>query len=130
MKGCVDVYCIALDRNDICLSRLKEGECFGIINLFAPSGLETVLKCRASCSLLYIPKIIFQKSLYKNPEASLKYASICNQKLQFLIHHIGVLTMQSCRGKLIGYLLFAATPSVWTDLSKENLARILGVSRS
>ena len=36
---------------------------------------------------------------------SLRYAELCNQKLQFLLRRIELLTMQSCRGQVIAHLL-------------------------
>ena len=62
----------------------------------------------------------------------MRYAALCNRKLQFLLRRIELLTMQSCRGRLIAHLLERQDEKGVVRLagSREDLARRLGVSRA
>ena len=130
--GQVDVYSVAMDGRDVQLNVLQPGECFGICNLLAPAELETVLRCRTETTLLFIPKEALVKAMEQDSALAMRYAAHCNEKIQFLIHRIELLTIQSCRGKLIEYLLSQkeADDVVRPHGSREDLARRLGVSRA
>lgn len=132
LSGRVEVYSVALDGRDIQLNDLKKGECFGICNLMADAELDTVLRCATDTRVLYIPKTALLGCLEHNTELALCYAALCNEKLQFLIQRIELLTMQSCRGKIIAYLLAHQDTSgaVTNTGSREELARHLGMSRA
>lgn len=130
--GAIDVYSIALDGSEIKLNALGAGEAFGICNLFAKSDLDTVLKCRKDATVLFITKERLIEALVGRPEAMVRYARLCNEKIQFLISRIELLTMQSCRAKLLEYLITRADASGRLALtsSKEQLAKELGVGRA
>lgn len=132
VSGIVDVYSVALDGRDIQLNALNPGDCFGICNLLVQEEMETVLRCRKKTELIFIPKTAFIAAMEQDPSFAMRYASFCNQKIQFLIRRIELLTMQSCRGKVIEYLLSQKDESgtVRPDCSREDLARRLGVSRA
>ena len=70
--------------------------------------------------------------LIRDAGLSLRYAELCNQKLQFLLRRIELLTMQSCRGRVIAHLLAGQDRNgcVKPTGSREDLARQLGVSRA
>lgn len=131
-KGSLDVYSIAMDGREIILSQLKPGDCFGIINLFTDTELPTVLRCRKDTTILTIPKKKLLAIMESDRDLTLRYACICNQKMQFLINKIEFLTMQSGRNKLIQYLLMAKEQAgvIFTECSKEALASMLGISRA
>lgn len=131
-KGSVDVYSIAVDGREIILSQLKPGDCFGIINLFTDTELPTVLRCRYDTTILTIPKKKLLDIMKSDGELTLRYACICNQKMQFLINKIEFLTMQTGRNKLIQYLLMEREQEgvVSPERSKEALASMLGISRA
>ena len=47
---------------------------------------------------------------HRNPDtdsivSAMAYAALCNAKIQFLLSRIEMLTMQSCRGKVLAFLL-------------------------
>lgn len=132
IQGIVDVYSVAMDGSEIKLSELKDGDSFGICNLFVPAELQTVLKCQSSATILFVAKETLVQLMQKQPELILRYATICNQKIQFLIQRIELLTMQTCRGKLMEYLLTNTDSfhQVTIPGSKEQMAKILGVSRA
>lgn len=132
VRGAVDVYSIAMDGREIVLSRLEEGDCFGVINLLSDAELPTVLKCRNETKLLLIPKRLFIQAMKEDPDLALRYAGFCNRKMQFLIKRIEFLTMQSGRNKLIQYLLMYRDEDscVRLDCSKEDFAAVLGISRA
>lgn len=130
--GAVDVYSVAADGRDVQLNTLRRGDCFGIANLLAPAEMETVLHCSADTTIIYIPKRILISLMERDAAFSLRYAAYCNQKIQFLLRRIEMLTIQSCRGKVIGYLLSRqdSIGSIRTDCSREDWARRLGISRA
>lgn len=132
ISGGVDVYSVALDGSEIQLSNLEPGDVFGICNLLAPQALHTVLKCRMHTEVLYIAKDDYIASLSTHPEACLQYAAVCNEKIQFLIRRIELLTIQSCRGKLLEYLLHHMDDQhrVVIPSSKEQFAKRLGIGRA
>lgn len=131
-SGITDVYSVTLDGREIKLNTLRSGECFGISNLLLPNELETVLCCRTAAKLIFISKNALIDTMKGNLSFALRYATHCNQKIQFLIQRIELLTMQSCRGKLIEYLLTQKDENniVMLDGTKEDLARHLGISRA
>lgn len=131
-SGQVDVYSVAMDGRDVQLNVLEPGECFGISNLLSPADLETVLRCRTETVLLFLPKEILIAAMENDAALAMRYAAHCNQKIQFLIHRIELLTIQSCRGKVIEYLLSQKERDdmVRPNCSREDLARRLGVSRA
>ena len=132
VRGSVEVYSIAMDGREIMLSQLKRGDCFGIINLFTNTELPTVLKCGRDTTLLTIPKKKLLELMKNDKELTLRYACICNEKMQFLIKRIEFLTMQSGRNKLIQYLLMRPEQEglIGLECSKESLASMLGISRA
>ncbi len=131
LSGRVDAYSVALDGKDVQLSSLAAGECFGVCNLLAEAELETVLRCAEDSDVLYIPKPVLLRLMRQDVDFALRYAALCNKKLQFLIRRIELLTMQSCRGRVIAYLLERqADHTVHLTGSREDLARQLGVSRA
>lgn len=132
LSGQVDAYSVALDGKDVQLSSLTAGECFGVCNLLADAELETVLRCAKDSDVLYISKPILLRQMQQDSAFALRYAALCNKKIQFLIRRIELLTMQSCRGRIIAYLLEKQNVNGLVQLtgSREDLARQLGVSRA
>lgn len=132
IAGSVEVYSVALDGKDILLNELSAGECFGICNLLAQSDMETVLRCGTETEILYIPKSVLQEAMASDGALTLRFAAVCSKKIQFLLRRIELLTMQSCRGRVIAFLLAAQNErrEVAFRGSREDLARHLGVSRA
>ena len=131
-RGRIGVYSVALDGKDILLNELSAGECFGICNLLAQSELETVLRCSVETEILYIPKAVLLESMAADGTLALRFAAVCSEKIQFLLKRIELLTMQSCRGRVVAFLLAHSKEGgeVIFRGSREDLARHLGVSRA
>ena len=91
LSGRVEVYSVALDGKDVQLSTLPAGECFGVCNLLAGAELETVLRCGEETEVLYIPKPVLLACMERDAGLSLRYAELCNQKLQFLLRELAAL---------------------------------------
>lgn len=132
LSGRIDVYSVAIDGRDIRLNSLSFGECFGIGNLFMEGELTTVLRCTEETAILYIAKEQVIRILQSDIAFSLRYASLCNEKIQFLIRRIEQLTIQGCRSKVIAYLLAHrdSCGEVQLSYTREEWARYLGVSRA
>ena len=132
VSGRVEVYSVALDGKDVQLNALTAGECFGVCNLMASAELETVLRCGEETEVLYIPKAVLLSCMEQDAGLAMRYAALCNWKVQFLLRRIELLTMQSCRGRVIAHLLAGQDRNgcVKPTGSREDLARQLGVSRA
>ena len=133
VKGKIEVYSIAMDGKEVLLSLLKEGDCFGISNLFlADTELPTVLMCATDAEVLLIPKHLLIEAMKANGELAIRYATVYNEKIQFLLQKIESLTMQSGKCKVAEYLLSHTNERDIAVLehSKEHLASALGISRA
>ncbi|WP_409968912.1 Crp/Fnr family transcriptional regulator [Bengtsoniella intestinalis] len=131
IKGQVDIFTTALDGNHVCLSTAKVGDFFGISNLFAHQELQTQLKAKTNAQLAYISKELFVDLMHKYPDLGVRYATICNEKIQFLLDRIAQLTIQSARQKVGLFLLQRSElPQPTTLLPREKLASYLGMSRA
>lgn len=132
VSGQIDAFSVALDGKDVQLNSLTAGDCFGVCNLLADTELETVLRCAQSSEVLYISKPTLLQLMHDDVAFAIRYATLCNQKLQFLLHRIELLTMQSCRGRIIAFLLEKqdAVHQIHLSGSREDFARQLGVSRA
>ena len=132
VSGRVEVYSVALDGKDVQLNTLTVGECFGVCNLLADTEMETVLRCGEETEVLYIPKTVLLSCMEQDAGLAMRYAALCNRKIQFLLRRIELLTMQSCRGRLIAHLLEQQDEVGVVKItgSREDLARRLGMSRA
>ena len=65
-------------------------------------------------------------------KAPLAYAALCNAKIQFLLSRIEMLTMQSCRGKVLAFLLAEKREDgvILLRGTRDELASRLSVSRA
>lgn len=131
-SGSVDVYSTSVDGNDIKMNTLLQGESFGISNLMVNAGLETLLMCNAPCQISFLKKAIFIELLNHDAELAMQYATVCGQKLKFLLKRIETLTMQTTQKKIILYFLSIKDDSNKVHLvqSREELAKYLGISRA
>lgn len=132
VSGRVGVYSAAADGNDIELTNLRMGDCFGICNLMMGDELETLLCCKEETTILFIPKRILLRQIEEVPARAVSCMEVCAAKLRFLLQRISELTIQSGRGRLISYLLTneQQNGAVALSGSREDLARHLGISRS
>ena len=133
VKGTIEVYSIALDGKEVLLSLLKTGDCFGISNLFLEdTDLPTVLMCATDAEVLLIPKYLLIEAMKANGELAIRYATVYNRKIQFLLQKIESLTMQSGKCKVAEFLLSHTDEQgmVVLEHSKEHFASVLGISRA
>ncbi|WRS28317.1 Crp/Fnr family transcriptional regulator [Oscillospiraceae bacterium MB08-C2-2] len=132
ITGRVQVYSISADGTSVNLSTLNPGESFGISTIFTEAGLTTRLYGDKKATIAYFPRTEFLRLLEENSQMLLGYAYLCNQKISYLTQKIQFLTMPSCRRRLVVYLLKNQTPQgeVFLDISKERLAKVIGVSRA
>lgn len=132
VSGRVDVFSVALDGRVVLLNTLSVGDCFGICNLLDRSELDTVLRCAADSEILFVPKSLLLDEALRNAGFATRLAALYSAKIQFLLHRIGLLTMQSCRARLIAFLLNEADDSgnICFRGSREELASHLGASRA
>ena len=131
-EGMIDVYTIAHDGNDILLNTLKNGDCFGISNLFSRIDIDISLRCRQNTKIILIPKAQLVALIKQDNSFAIRYASLCTEKLHFLIGRIEQLTIQSCHDKVVSYLLSHQDEYgiIYPRCSREELAKQLGISRA
>ncbi len=132
VSGRIEVFSVALDGREVQLNSLTTGDCFGVSNLLTDEELETVLQCREETSILYVSKSVLLSCMEQDAQLALRYATLCNQKIQFLLRRIELLTIQSCRARLVVYLLEQQDEKGIVHLvgSRDDLARQLGISRA
>ncbi|MCR4955535.1 MAG: Crp/Fnr family transcriptional regulator [Lachnospiraceae bacterium] len=131
VSGIMDVYSVLADATEVRMSQLKEGDIYGICNLFYDYERETILKCKNDCEIIFIAKEDFKELLFENQELMKRYLSLCNEKIAFLLRRTEILAMQSCKTKVIIYLLSSVSDGkVVLKDSKETLAKSLGISRA
>ncbi len=131
-EGTASVYSLALDNRELYLNELNKGDCFGISNLLLKSELRTCIICKTNATFLYIPKQHIVETMQNDSNLALKYAMYCNKKINFLISRVEVLTIKSCRGRIIFYLLSHKNKDskVIIDCNKDEFAVRLAVSRA
>ncbi len=131
-EGLVDVWSVAVDGNGVLLSALRRGDCFGISNLLRGGGMETRLRAATAVTVVCIPKAKLEAAFAADSRLAMRYAAICNEKIQFLLRRIALLTAQTTRGRLISWLLLHAEEDgrVASTLTRTDLAAALSVSRA
>ncbi len=131
-QGVVDVWSVAADGNGVLLSALHRGDCFGISNLLRGGELETRLRAATAVSVVYVRKDMLEAAFARDGRLAMRYAAVCNDKLQFLLRRIAMLTAQTTRGRLISWLLLHAEEEgrVVSQITKTDLAATLSVSRA
>ena len=133
VSGTVAVSSDAPDGRDVRLSTLKKGDCFGIANLFSPDPLQTILRCEKDCGIAFIPKERLITLLGEDGDFAIRYARLSNEKLQFLIRRIELLTTQNHQTRLIAWLM-SGENSTQDEIrfpgKRESLAAHLGMSRA
>ena len=132
VQGYIEVYSLCADGTSINLNTHKSGDCFGIATIFTEEDLTTVLITRERTTVAYITRSSFMRLLGEYPDLFMRYGRLCNQKISFLTQKIEFLTMPSCRARLATYLVRNKDTDnhVNLDMSKEQLARVIGVGRS
>lgn len=131
-KGEVGVYNASPQQSAVSLSSLGKGDVFGVSNLFSDLPLETRLVCRERTDIVFVSKQAFLEMMAQNPALSVRYMTLLNNKIRFLLERIALFTAQSGRAKLTEYLLANANGEnvVQLGCSKEQLAKLLGISRA
>jgi len=132
VAGLLDAWSVAPDGSSALLNVLGSGDCFGISNLLETEPLTTSLRSAGGCRVAYIPKTQIERALRSDSLFALRYASVCNRKLQFLLRRIALLTAQTSRGRLLSFLLYhmQGDGTVRFMGSKEDLAISLSMSRA
>ena len=101
LSGRVSVSSDTPDGRDVRMNTLGEGDCFGISNLFDPEPLKTILRCEGPAEIAYIAKETLITLLEEDREFSMSYIRLTQQKLQFLLRRIELLTTQNHQVRLI-----------------------------
>ena len=108
------------------------GECFGICNLLVAEPLQTVLRCAEETTVRFWEKEALVAAMRGDAALAMAYAALCNAKIQFLLSRIEMLTMQSCRGKVLAFLLAEKREDgvILLRGTRDELASRLSVSRA
>lgn len=132
VSGQVDTYHVTMDGREIHLRSLGAGECFGLHDLLVEADAQAVIYCTKDAAIGYILKADLLRMMETDQNLTLQYAKLCNAELQFLLRRIEYLTGQSCRDRLVSYLLSQRGPDgrIALSCSREELARHLDMSRA
>lgn len=130
ISGRVAVSSDTPDRRDVRMNTLREGDCFGISNLFDEASLQTVLRCEGETEIAYIAKETIISLLEKDRAFSMRYIRLTQRKLQFLLRRIELLTTQNHQVRLIVWLLGQESEEIRFPGNREELAAHLGMSRA
>ena len=123
-NGRVDIYAVALDGRDVQLN--------SICNLLVAEPLQTVLRCAEETTVRFWEKEALVAAMCGDAALAMAYAALCNAKIQFLLSRIEMLTMQSCRGKVLAFLLAEKREDgvILLRGTRDELASRLSVSRA
>ena len=128
LDGEMEVYSITPDGFEVCLTTLHQGDCFGISTLCTDANLQTSIKAVSNTCLITIQKDVFTTIMQSNPEVAIRYATICNEKIRFLLSRIALLTLPSARQRIASLLL--TNNEMFHSMSCEKLASYLSMSRA
>ncbi len=109
----------------VLLNVLKEGDVYGVSNLFSEEKLRTRLTCCEDSFLMFAPKAEVRKRLLSSEEAMVIYCSVMNEKLSFLLERIALVTL-SVHERVKRAILDGKADSV----SRSQLASYLAIGRS
>ena len=131
LKGSINVYTVTSDNKTVIVSTLYHQDIFGISNIFLEKQNPTVLCCKQPSIVLFIPKDIIKQSIQEDPVFAMNFATLCNQKIQFLLKRIEELTTQKSQNKLYDYLATHMDQNKQVSItSRDALAEYLGISRA
>lgn len=132
VSGMADIWCQASDGSKTLLNTIRHADCFGIAFLNESDTMLTQVTAKGTCKAAFIKKAVIRTLLTQNSAFAGRYFTLCNRKLQFLLNQIAILTSQSCRTRLIAYLLFHQNEQhcVMLHGTKDDLASRLSVSRA
>ena len=109
------------------ISKLSQGQAYGISNLFCDNGLRSRMKAQSDVSLVLLPKEEVLKLLDSHIELYHAYCRILNEKLDFLLSRVNLLSVKSNRKRLAAYLLQSDGVSI---SSRQELADYLALGKS
>ncbi len=132
VEGTVEVWTFSGDGNGVLLNVLHAGDCFGVCNLLTGEMLQTSLCCGNAATVLFLRKEEVEKALREDGALAFRYAAFCNEKIQFLLRRIALLTGQTTRARLIAYLLLHMSDEgkVILQGTRTALAASLSMSRA
>lgn len=123
LEGEVEVQ----DENGTILSILNEKSMYGISNLFEEEKLKTRLICNQDSTLMLIKKDYVRDLILTNCDIARAYCVEMNEKVNFLLDRISLLTTIESKSRFAKYLLLKQKP---TFTNRESLAAFLGLSRA
>ena len=99
--------------------------------LSVSSDMLIVMPTTIVCAILLLRRN-GTKNVRGDAALAMAYAALCNAKIQFLLSRIEMLTMQSCRGKVLAFLLAEkrADGVIMLRGTRDELASRLSVSRA
>lgn len=115
------------DENGTILSLLTKNSMYGISNLFEEEKLKTRLTCNTDSTLMLIKKEEVRDLILTNCDVARLYCVEMNEKVNFLLDRISLLTTTEAKVRFAKYLKLKSKPSF---TNRESLAAFLGLSRA
>lgn len=123
---------LTVEANEGCsVSVMRRGGEFGICNIFVNDSMPTKLWARVGTKVLFIPKDEFARLLGIDNGLMYRYVRLCNEKMLYLAERLRLISISDATERLLHYLRSKAeNGAVRLSISKDELARQLGISRS
>ena len=125
-SGLLGVYTSSGSQSGVLLSQLRSGDAFGVSNLFLEEELGTRLFVIEDCLLVFIPKQVIKTKLATDPEFAISYNVYLNQKINFLLYRLSLLSLPTAKERVKAFLNI----DHFNFNTKEEIASYLGISRS
>jgi len=116
-----------LEEKGAVLTILREGEVYGISNLFNDKALPARLKCEEASTLRLYPKKEVKEALLKDESLISSYCALMNDKISFLVGRLELISSTNNRERLCRYLLTKDRP---VFERREELSSYLFMGRS
>lgn len=109
---------------------LREGEIFGVSNLFCDEPFTTCITAVKKCRVFFLPREAVLALLSTDPLFLSKYLEFLCNRVGFLNRKIGYLTAGSAERRLALYLSSYGTNDILPEVSFSSLSDLLDVGRA
>jgi len=129
-RGAVAVCALKEGKNPSRLSTLSPGDSFGISNLLTEEALSTCLRAKSDTTVFFVPKEQVIARMRSDGPFAMKYALISNEKIQFLLRRINLITIPDFRRRVVTWISAQPEDNIRFPGTREELASYLGMSRA
>ena len=118
------------DSHAVLLRFLKEGDLFGLANLFSEEGFVSVIRAEGNCRCLFFSESAVEMLLNESPTFRQSYVRFLTGRIRFLNTKIGYLTAGSAERRLALYLSALGSGEARLPDSLTSLSDLLNLGRA